>query len=92
MGAGAALDFATRDSGLDAVVLISGGWSMLGPQRPPNVLFLYAAGDPERIKTRTARARGAARRHRRSPRSARPTAISGRARRCAGSRFRAWIT
>jgi len=54
MGAGAALDFATRDSGLDAVVLISGGWSMLGPQRPPNVLILYAAGDPERIKTRTA--------------------------------------
>ena len=54
MGAGAALDFATRDSGLDAVVLISGGWSMLGPQRPPNPLFLFASGDPERIKTRTA--------------------------------------
>ena len=54
MGGGAALDFATRDSGLDAVVLISGGWSMLGPQRPPNVLFLFAAGDPERVKTRTA--------------------------------------
>ncbi len=54
MGAGAALDFATRDSGLDAVVLISGGWSMLGPQRPPNALFLYATGDPEHIKTRTA--------------------------------------
>ena len=54
MGAGAALDFATRDSGLDAVVAISGGRSMLGPQRPPNVLFLYAAADPERIKTRGA--------------------------------------
>jgi dienelactone hydrolase len=54
MGAGASLDFATRDSGLDAVVAISGGWSLLGPQRPPNVLFLYAVGDPERIKTRTA--------------------------------------
>ena len=53
MGAGAALDFATRDSGLDAVVAISGGWSMLGPQRAPNVLFLYASGDPERIHTRT---------------------------------------
>ena len=53
MGAGAALDFATRDSGIDAVVLISGGWSMLGPQRAPNVLFLYAAGDPERVQTRT---------------------------------------
>ena len=54
MGAGAVLDFATRDSGLDAVVLISGGWSMLGPQRPPNPLFLYATGDPERIEARTA--------------------------------------
>jgi dienelactone hydrolase len=54
MGAGGALDFATRDSGLDAVVLISGGWSMLGPQRPPNPLFLYATGDPERVKTRSA--------------------------------------
>jgi dienelactone hydrolase len=53
MGAGAALDFATRDSGLDAVVAISGGWSMLGPQRPANVLFLYATGDPERIEART---------------------------------------
>jgi dienelactone hydrolase len=54
MGAGAALDFATRDSGLDAVILISGGWSMLGPQRPPNVLLLIASGDPERIHMRTA--------------------------------------
>jgi dienelactone hydrolase len=55
MGAGAALDFATRDSGLDAVLAISGGWSLLGPQRPPNVLLLVAASDPERVKTRTAR-------------------------------------
>jgi len=53
MGAGAALDFATRDAGVDAVVLISGGWSMLGPQRAPNALFLYAVGDPERIRTRS---------------------------------------
>ena len=35
MGAGAALDFATRDSGLDAVVLISGGMRAVGPHRPP---------------------------------------------------------
>jgi dienelactone hydrolase len=54
MGAGGALDFATRDAGLDAVVAISGGWSLLGPQRPPNVLLIFAAGDPERVKTRTA--------------------------------------
>ncbi len=53
MGAGAALDFATRDSGIDAVVMISGGWSMLGPQRAPNTLFLYAVGDSERIRTRS---------------------------------------
>lgn len=54
MGAGASLDFATRDSGLDAVVLISGGWSMLGPQRAPNSLFIYAEADPARIGERTA--------------------------------------
>lgn len=54
MGAGASLDFATRDAGIDAAVLISGGWSMQGPHRPPNTLFLYASGDPERIKRRSA--------------------------------------
>jgi dienelactone hydrolase len=53
MGAGASLDFATRDTGLDAVVLISGGWSVLGPHRAPNALFIYAAGDPQRLKQRT---------------------------------------
>ncbi|MGB9375466.1 MAG: alpha/beta fold hydrolase, partial [Jiangellales bacterium] len=41
MGAGASLDYATRDSGIDAVVLISGGWRLDGPYRPPNALFLY---------------------------------------------------
>ena len=50
MGAGASLDFATRDSGLDAAVLVSGGWSLQGPHRPPNALFIFASGDPERIK------------------------------------------
>jgi pimeloyl-ACP methyl ester carboxylesterase len=55
MGAAAALDFATRDSGLDAAVLISGGFAMLGPQRPPNALFLHATGDPARIPERTSR-------------------------------------
>jgi dienelactone hydrolase len=53
MGAGASLDFASRDSGLDAAVLISGGWSLLGPYRPPNALFVYASADPERIKQRS---------------------------------------
>jgi dienelactone hydrolase len=53
MGAGASLDFASRDSGLDAVVLISGGRSIAGPHRPPNALFVFAAGDPERVKRRS---------------------------------------
>ena len=50
MGAGAALDYATRDSGLDAAVLISGGWAAEGPYRPPNPLFVYAAGDPAALR------------------------------------------
>jgi dienelactone hydrolase len=53
MGAGASLDFASRDSGLDAVVLISGGGSILGPHRPPNALFLYASADPGRTERRS---------------------------------------
>jgi dienelactone hydrolase len=54
MGAGAALDFATRDSGIDAAVLISGGWRLDGPYAPPNALFLVAAGDPAGIRDRAA--------------------------------------
>jgi alpha-beta hydrolase superfamily lysophospholipase len=50
MGAGAALRFAERDVALDAAVMISGGWALLGPHRPPNALFVYAAGDPQRIR------------------------------------------
>lgn len=46
MGADAALDFATRDSGLDGVVALSGGWTLQGPYSPPNALFLWASGDP----------------------------------------------
>jgi dienelactone hydrolase len=52
MGAGAALDYATRDSGLDAAVMISGGRTAEGPYRPPNPLFLYAAGDPPGLRER----------------------------------------
>ncbi|MCG8588273.1 MAG: alpha/beta fold hydrolase, partial [Proteobacteria bacterium] len=54
MGAGAALDFATRDTGVDAAVLVSGGWTLHGPYRPANALFLVAAGDPPRIHDRQA--------------------------------------
>lgn len=53
MGAGAALDYATRDSGIDAAVMIAGGWTVQGPFRPPNALFIFAEGDPERIKQRS---------------------------------------
>ena len=52
MGAGAALDFATRDAAIAAAVLISGGWRIDGPYRPPNALFLVAEGDPARIRDR----------------------------------------
>ncbi len=52
MGAGAALDFATRDAGIDAAVLISGGWRLDGPYRPPNALFLVAEGDPALVRDR----------------------------------------
>jgi hypothetical protein len=54
MGAGAALDFATRDSGIDAAVLISGGWRLDGPYPPPNALFLVAERDPAAIRARAA--------------------------------------
>ena len=50
MGAGAALRFAERDVGVDAAVMISGGWALLGPLRPPNALFIYASGDPQSIR------------------------------------------
>ncbi|MBW2271797.1 MAG: alpha/beta fold hydrolase [Deltaproteobacteria bacterium] len=53
MGAGASLDYASRDSAIGAAVLVSGGWRIQGPHRPPNTLFLYATGDPERIRGRS---------------------------------------
>ncbi len=54
MGAGAALDYAGFDPALDASVMISGGWRVDGPQRPANALFIYGAGDPARIRARSA--------------------------------------
>lgn len=53
MGARAALDYATRDSGIDAAVLISGGSRTEGPFPPANALFLYASADPQRIRERS---------------------------------------
>ena len=52
MGAAAVLDFATRDSGIDGVVAISGAQTLIGPYRPPNVLFLYASADPAALQGR----------------------------------------
>jgi len=53
MGAGASLDFATRDAGIAASVMISGGWTTQGPYRPPDALFIYASGDPAGLKQRS---------------------------------------
>jgi alpha-beta hydrolase superfamily lysophospholipase len=58
MGAGAVLRFAERDVGVDAVILISGGGALLGPLRPPNALFLYAAHDPARTREAAQRLAG----------------------------------
>ena len=55
MGAGAALAYAGSDPALDAAVMISGGWRFDGPHRPSNALFIYAEGDPERIREGSAR-------------------------------------
>lgn len=52
MGAQAALDYASRDSGVDAAVLVSGGGAFEGPYPPPNTLFLWASRDPERLTRR----------------------------------------
>jgi dienelactone hydrolase len=55
MGAAAALRFAERDVGVDAAVMISGGWMLLGPLRPPNALFIYASWDPASLRDAAAR-------------------------------------
>jgi dienelactone hydrolase len=52
MGGGASLDYATRDSGIDALLLISGGRAVEGPHTPSNVLVLVAENDPARIHAR----------------------------------------
>jgi dienelactone hydrolase len=52
MGASAALTYATIDPALDGAILISGGREMMGPQTPPNALFIFAAGDPRRLRER----------------------------------------
>ncbi len=51
MGAGAVLDFATRDPAIDGVVAVSGARAPAGPYAPSNALLLFASGDPERIRS-----------------------------------------
>jgi len=55
MGAAAALTYAESDPAIDAAVMIAGGWRLGGPHRPSNALFIYAEGDPERIREGSAR-------------------------------------
>src|SRR5215469_5501424 len=45
MGAGATIDYASRDRNLAAAVMISGGFSLDGPERPRNALWIYAQND-----------------------------------------------
>jgi len=50
MGAGATLDYATVDPNLKGVIMISGGFSLAGPERPKDALFIFAQNDPGFIK------------------------------------------
>ena len=65
MGALAVLDYASRDAGIEGVVAISGGFQALGPERPANVLFLFARWDSRWVVRRavqlTARLAGVSR-------------------------------
>lgn len=53
MGAGAVLDYATHDPNLKGAVMISGGFVLDGPERPRNVLFIFAQNDPPFIQDRS---------------------------------------
>ena len=92
MGAGAALDFATRDSGLDAVVAISGGWSHARPAASPERALPLRGRRSRAHQDAHRRARGAARRRRAAVARRDAPAISGRAPPSAGSRFPASTT
>src|SRR5262249_708504 len=51
MGAGAVLDYATVDPALKGAIMISGGFSLTGPERPKNALFIFAQNDPSFIQS-----------------------------------------
>jgi dienelactone hydrolase len=52
MGAGAALELATQDDRIQAVIPLSGGWVVHDAVVPGHVLLLDAKGDPGRIRDR----------------------------------------
>lgn len=50
MGAFTALEWASRDPSVDAVVAIAGGAPPGGPYSPPNTLLISPSGDPEFLR------------------------------------------
>jgi pimeloyl-ACP methyl ester carboxylesterase len=50
MGAFVAVEWASRDPAVDAVIAIAGGGSPGGPYPPPNVLYIFASGDPQFLR------------------------------------------
>jgi len=50
MGAFTALEWASRDPAVDAVIAIAGGAPPGGPYPPPNVLLVWASGDPKMLR------------------------------------------
>jgi pimeloyl-ACP methyl ester carboxylesterase len=50
MGGFTALDYASRNAGLNAVVAISAGAITRGPYTPPNTLLIFASGDPQFLR------------------------------------------
>lgn len=52
MGGSAVLAYAAHEPSVAAVIGISGGARPEGPYPPPNVLLIWASGDPKRSRTR----------------------------------------
>ena len=52
MGAGAVLEFATKDARPLAVIPVSGGWELHDEVVPKNVLLIRASGDPKSLRDR----------------------------------------
>ena len=55
MGASAVTDFASHEPELDGLVAISGGWQLLGPEQPPNALFIFAEKDTTTVRATAVR-------------------------------------